>query len=113
VILDIIRGMTTRERPVVLPRLQALAEETRLRIVELLADGERCVCELQAELGAAQPRLSFHLRRLKEAGMVTDRREGRWVYYALNVESVEELRAYLEALAKGAGERPRRRLRCG
>lgn len=86
---------TTRSDTVVLQRFQAVAEETRFRIVRLLAGGELCVCELQDELGAAQSRLSFHLRRLKEAGVVTDRREGRWVYYALVPEALEEMGAFL------------------
>ena len=78
-----------------LQRFQAVAEETRFRIVRLLAGGERCVCELQAELDAAQSRLSFHLKKLKDAGVVTDRRDGRWVHYALVPEALEEMRAFL------------------
>jgi ArsR family transcriptional regulator len=81
--------------PALLARFQAVAEETRLRIVQLLSDGERCVCELQADLDAAQSRLSFHLRKLKEAGVVSDRRDGRWVYYSLVPESLEEMRSFL------------------
>ena len=53
------------------------------------------MCELQHELGAAQSRLSFHLKKLKDAGLLTDRREGRWVHYALVPEALEELRAFL------------------
>src|SRR5437762_13125172 len=64
----------------------ALSDETRLEIVRLLSHGERCVCELQDVLDSAQSRLSFHLKTLKDAGLVSDRREGRWVYYALNRE---------------------------
>ncbi|HEU4786456.1 MAG TPA: metalloregulator ArsR/SmtB family transcription factor, partial [Gemmatimonadaceae bacterium] len=52
----------------------ALSDETRLGVLEMLRDGERCVCELQEELDAAQSRLSFHLRVLKDSGLVTDRR---------------------------------------
>ena len=61
----------------------ALSDETRLGILEMLRGGERCVCELQDELDAAQSRLSFHLRVLKDAGLVTDRKEGRWSYYSI------------------------------
>jgi ArsR family transcriptional regulator len=78
-----------------LQRFQAVAEETRLRVVQLLADGERCVCELQADLDAAQSRLSFHLKKLKEAGVVSDRRDGRWVYYSLVPDALEEMRSFL------------------
>jgi ArsR family transcriptional regulator len=69
----------------------ALSDPTRLELIGLLRKGERCVCELQNALGAAQSRLSFHLKVLKEAGLVTDRREGRWVYYALDRGAVESL----------------------
>lgn len=78
-----------------LRRFQAVAEETRFSIVRLLAGGERCVCELQDELDAAQSRLSFHLKKLKDAGVVSDRRDGRWVYYSLLPEALEEMRAFL------------------
>ena len=78
-----------------LRRFQAVAEETRFRIVRRLAAGELCVCELQAELGAAQSRLSFHLKKLKDAGIVEDRRVGRWAYYALVPGALEEMRAFL------------------
>src|SRR5436309_1118780 len=54
----------------------ALSDATRLEIVRLLSHGERCVCELQDVLDAAQSRLSFHLKTLKDAGLVTDRRVG-------------------------------------
>ena len=83
---------------VALSLFQALAEETRLEIVALLSGGERCVCELQDELDAAQSRLSFHLRKLKDAGLVSDRRQGRWVYYALVPEALEELSGFLHAM---------------
>lgn len=72
----------------------ALSDETRLGILETLKDGERCVCDLQADLEAAQSRLSFHLKVLREAGLVTDRREGRWSYYAIvpgALETVHDL----------------------
>jgi ArsR family transcriptional regulator len=65
----------------------ALSDETRLGIVQRLRSGERCVCELTDLLDAAQSRLSFHLRVLREAGLVHDRREGRWVYYSLCPEA--------------------------
>ncbi len=81
-----------------LERLQAIAEVTRLQIVRLLGDGERCVCELQSALDAAQSRLSFHLKKLKDAGVIADRREGRWIYYALVPEAIDELREFLEVM---------------
>jgi len=69
----------------------ALSDETRLEIIELLRKGERCVCELTDTLDAAQSRLSFHLRVLKDAGIVRDRKDGRWVHYELDLDAFEEV----------------------
>jgi ArsR family transcriptional regulator, arsenate/arsenite/antimonite-responsive transcriptional repressor len=80
----------------------ALSDETRLDILERLRDGEKCVCELTDVLKAAQSRLSFHLRVLKEAGLIRDRPEGRWMYYALNSEAFEEVEETIQALKKAA-----------
>ena len=77
----------------------ALSDETRLRILERLSAGERCVCELTGALGSAQSRLSFHLKVLREAGLVTARREGRWMYYALDPEALADHRALVRRLA--------------
>lgn len=83
----------------------ALSDETRLEIVEVLSHGERCVCQLQDVLTAAQSRLSFHLKVLKDAGLVSDRREGRWMYYALNREALDKIGAFAHAVkpSKHAG----------
>lgn len=79
--------------------LKALADPTRLQVIEALAGGERCVCELTEALGLAQSKLSFHLRVLKEAGLLADRHSGRWVYYQLQPGALEQLRAWLADLA--------------
>lgn len=63
---------------------KALADDTRVRVLKLLGRGELCVCEIAAALGLEQPRLSFHLRILKESGIVVDRRQERWILYRLN-----------------------------
>jgi ArsR family transcriptional regulator len=76
----------------------ALSDATRLEIIQCLMGGERCVCELTDDLDAAQSRLSFHLRTLKDAGLVSDRREGRWVYYMLNREALAEMEGVLATL---------------
>lgn len=95
--VDMMMSMTkqTIQNEALLRRFQAVAEDTRFRIVRRLAGGERCVCELQDEMGAAQSRLSFHLKKLKDAGVVADRRDGRWVYYSLVPEALDEMRAFL------------------
>jgi len=77
----------------------ALADETRLGIVDRLRAGERCVCDLTDDLDATQSRLSFHLKTLKDAGIVTDRRQGRWIYYALNSRTIQAMEEFVNALA--------------
>ena len=79
----------------------ALSDETRVRIVELLSHGDRCVCELAEIIGAAQPRLSFHLKTLKQAGLVADRREGRWIYYAVRKEALDQIAQFASAVHPG------------
>lgn len=78
--------------------LRALAEPLRLQVIEALGGGERCVCDLTADLGLAQSKLSFHLKVLKEAGLLSDRQEGRWIYYRLRPEAIEQLRSWLAEL---------------
>ena len=79
--------VATRDVETALRLFRALGDETRLRLLEQLHGGEQCVCDLTGELEASQSRLSFHLKTLKDAGLVTDRREGRWVYYAINPDA--------------------------
>ena len=77
----------------------ALSDETRLGVLEMLRGGERCVCELQDALDAAQSRLSFHLKVLKEAGLVQDRKDGRWSYYSMVPETLGEAHDLVRVLA--------------
>ncbi len=77
----------------------ALSDRTRLSILQRLRLGERCVCDLTDALDAAQSRLSFHLKVLKDAGLVTDRRDGRWMYYTLNTDALIEAGELVDGLA--------------
>jgi ArsR family transcriptional regulator, arsenate/arsenite/antimonite-responsive transcriptional repressor len=76
----------------------ALADETRLGILDQPKEGERCVCELTDALQTGQSRLSFHLKVLKDAGLIQDRPEGRWIYYAINSDAGEELEDFVASL---------------
>jgi ArsR family transcriptional regulator, arsenate/arsenite/antimonite-responsive transcriptional repressor len=62
---------------------KAFSDETRLRILALLEGGERCVCEIVAALQMDQPRISFHLKVLKKAGILKERKEERWIRYSI------------------------------
>ena len=70
-------------RAVAALRFRALGDETRLRILEHLVTGERPVSDLIVLLDVGQSLMSHHLRILREAGLVVDRREGRWIHYAI------------------------------
>jgi ArsR family transcriptional regulator len=76
----------------------ALADEARVEIVARLLDGEQCVCDLTEALATGQSRLSYHLKVLKDAGLVIDRREGRWSYYTLQRDAIVECESLLASL---------------
>jgi ArsR family transcriptional regulator, arsenate/arsenite/antimonite-responsive transcriptional repressor len=87
---------------------RALADPTRLRSLLLLAtEGELCVCELVHAIGELQPKISRHLAMLREAEIVTDRREGLWIHYRLNPKLPAWAREVLAATARAnAGAEP-------
>ncbi|MEJ1930262.1 metalloregulator ArsR/SmtB family transcription factor [Nostoc sp. NIES-2111] len=73
----------------------ALSDPIRIKVLELLRQRELCVCDLCEALGVSQSKLSFHLKTLKEAGLVNSRHEGRWIYYSLNLPQFAVLEQYL------------------
>lgn len=79
----------------------ALADPTRLRCLLLLAsEGELCVCELTHALGESQPKISRHLATLREAGIVSDRREGLWIHYRINPDLAPWARRILDTASQ-------------
>jgi ArsR family transcriptional regulator, arsenate/arsenite/antimonite-responsive transcriptional repressor len=88
----------TLDVPRIAELCNALADEARVEIVARLLDGEKCVCDLTDALETGQSRLSYHLKVLKDAGLVTDRREGRWAYYTLARDAFLEAESLLSAL---------------
>jgi ArsR family transcriptional regulator len=95
---------TTSDLRPVSQLFKALGDETRLRIVALLAHRALCVCHIQEALGLSQPNASRHLGVLRAAGVVEDRREGSWVYYRLAAQKDpdrdRQLRQLIRAFAK-------------
>ncbi|TAN46041.1 MAG: ArsR family transcriptional regulator [Nitrospirae bacterium] len=92
---------------------KALSEEKRLRIIKLLEGGELCVCDIVAALNMSQPKVSFHLNILKEAGLIKDRKDGRWIYY--RIDDSDMLRRFLlltvmERIFEGAVSKDSKRL---
>lgn len=79
--------------------LSALCDPTRRACLALLLDGgEHCVCELMARLGASQSRMSRHMKVLREAGIVLDRRDAQWVRYRCNPHLSPDLAAVVDAV---------------
>ena len=70
---------------------KALADETRLKILMLLDTREMCVCEIMVALNLTQPTASHHLGILETAGLVKDKREGKWVFYSLKNKRIMKL----------------------
>jgi ArsR family transcriptional regulator, arsenate/arsenite/antimonite-responsive transcriptional repressor len=84
-----VRSKLSHEKVAML--FHALSDATRLELLERLKTGEQCVCDLTDVMRTGQSRLSFHLKVLKDAGLILDRREGRWMYYSINRETLDEL----------------------
>ena len=84
---------------------KALGDETRLRIVALLSHGELCVCHLHEALGLSQPNVSRHLAVLRAAGVLEDRRDGKWVHYRLLPQQDPDCERQLRALVKTFSKR--------
>jgi len=107
--------MTARLDPDAVRAVQlfhALSDPTRLSVLRRLRFGEQCVCNLTDALDAAQSRLSFHLKVLKDAGLVADRREGRWMYYTLNPDALAEIADAVELLSSTPTAAERRAACC-
>lgn len=79
--------------------LKLLADKTRLTILAILKDGERCVCDLVEALKTTQPNISQHLRKLRAAGLVQETRRGQWAYYRLTVDDKPYVQAVMDAAA--------------
>ena len=87
----------------ILKTFKALSDETRLRILKLLERGELCVCDIVASLDQVQPKISFHLNVLKEAGFIKDRKQGKWIHYRVNDTDILKRFLILSVLEKSFG----------
>ena len=77
---------------------KALCDENRVQIMKLLRSGEKCACKLLDELNISQPTLSHHMKILCDAGLVTGRKEGKWMHYSISPEGSQTAASYLRAL---------------
>ena len=86
---------------------KALGDETRLTIVQLLVGRELCVCDILDSFVMSQPAISHHLKILRQAGVVRDKREGKWIYYSLNPATLDLLGGVLCSLKRDADKKCR------
>lgn len=84
----------------------ALADKTRLRLLNLMRDGEVCVCFFAETLGTNNPKISRHLSYLKRAALVTGRRDGKWMHYRINKPSDPQAKAVFDATMKLLKQNP-------
>jgi len=75
--------------------MKALADETRLKIIDMLSCGQMCACKILEAFDITQPTLSYHMKILTEAGLVTGVRDGAWMRYSLNQETIQGLKGFI------------------
>ena len=77
---------------------KALSDPNRLMIIDMLSCGELCACVILEKFNITQPTLSHHMKILCDCGLVNGRKEGKWIYYSLDFESIKSFKKFLEAL---------------
>lgn len=88
-------SISTTKSTIIVLGFKALSDPLRLQVIELLQVQEMCVCDLTTHLQVSQSKLSFHLKALREAGLIRSRRQERWIYYSLNLPHLVHLEQYL------------------
>lgn len=77
---------------------KALADTNRLMIVDMLSCGELCACDILEKFHITQPTLSHHMKILCDCGLVNGRKEGKWTYYSLNPDKVQDFKSFLSSI---------------
>ena len=87
--------------------MESLSDPIRINILELMMGGEICVCDIVKVTGLSQSKISYHIKILKDSGLISDRQEGRWVYYSLNKESLFLIKEWITSLTDHSSHRKR------
>ena len=96
----IIRKENDMNKKAAVQILKAMADETRLEIVEMLSDGELCACKILENFNITQPTLSYHMKRLIDCGLVCGRRDGAWIRYSLKKDTFEAVEKLIRDFCK-------------
>lgn len=73
--------------------MKALSDETRVKIFDMLSEGELCACNILEQFQITQPTLSYHMKMLCESGLVTSRKDGIWMKYCINQKELDSLKS--------------------
>ena len=82
--------------------MESLSDPIRINILELMMRGEICVCDIVKVTGLSQSKISYHIKILKDSGLINDRQEGRWVYYKLDLEVLSEIKNWMGNLIQAS-----------
>lgn len=78
---------------------KALSDEGRLKILKFISGYERCACDIQDQLDLTQPTISHHMKVLCQSGIINSQKKGRWMYYSINKEKMEELNKFIQMIS--------------
>ena len=79
---------------------KALSDSTRLEILEMIKDKELCACQIIKKFNITQPTLSYHMKILKDVGLINCTKNGSWMHYSLNEKTIIELESFFRSLKK-------------
>ena len=82
--------------------MESLSDPIRINILELMMNGEICVCDIVKVTGLSQSKISYHIKILKDSGLISDRQEGRWVYYKLDLEVLSDIQNWMANLIQSS-----------
>lgn len=80
--------------------LKALSDETRVKIFEMLSEGELCACMILEKFDITQPTLSYHMKILCDSGLVQSRKDGIWMKYTINTKNMENLKIFVDNIGE-------------
>jgi ArsR family transcriptional regulator len=84
--------------------MKSLTDETRLKIIIMLMQGELCACRILEDFSITQPTLSHHMKILKKSGLVNSRRDGKWTKYTINRQQIKDIGNFLKMIEEGIQE---------
>ena len=79
---------------------KVFSDPKRLKIIDMLSNGELCACKIQEEFHITQPTLSHDMKQLCDAGVVNSRKEGKWMHYSISAKGVEEAKKYFDVITR-------------